>query len=62
MNCVCSRHSAQQLGVLVFSGRYHSRGVITLLFDFVEDSDPNIRAVAALSLAKTGAVLLIINT
>ena len=41
--------------MLLLAGRYHSRGVITLLFDFVQDADPNIRAVAALSLAKTGA-------
>ena len=44
--------------MLLVSGKYHSKGVITLLFDFVSDPDPNIRAVAALSLAKTGGTTL----
>ena len=39
---------------LKISGRFQTAAVITALFNLISDDDPNIRAVAALALAKTG--------
>ena len=38
---------------LFLSGTFHTPGVIRTLLDLLDDPDPNIRAVAALALAKT---------
>ena len=41
------------MGILFVTGKFSSRAVIQALLKLLDDADPNIRAVAAISLART---------
>lgn len=49
-----SMYIGQYMYLLFFSGKYQSASVINSLKDLLRNEDSNIRAVAAVSLAKTG--------
>ena len=46
-----------EYNLIIFLGSFQTHSVIAMLFELVSDNEPNVRAIAALALAKTGKCL-----